>query len=144
MIFTSRFANPELKSNKYTAVRISLGSPRWKVGYVITGAIDELMPRGILGIKDYEEFRKRYFVRLDKIGVARIRKRLSYFESFGKPVVLLCFEDIRKGDWNWCHRNIFASWWKQHTGEIILELQDNSTFKAESPPTPKIPSSSVS
>ncbi len=139
MIFTSRYANPELKSCKYTAVRISLGLPRWRLDYEIAGAIDELMPRGIFGIEDYDEFHRRYFEKLDAIGVDKIREKLHSFEELGKPVVLLCFEDIRKGDWNWCHRNIFASWWKQHTGEIIPELQDDSKFKAEPAPKPKAP-----
>ena len=138
MIFTSRYANPELRSCKYTAVRISIGLPRWKLGYEIAGAIDELMPKGILGIQDYDEFHRRYFEKLDTIGVDRIREKLRHFEELGKPVVLLCFEDIRKGAWNWCHRNIFASWWEQHTGEKIPELPDESKFKAESQPKPRI------
>ena len=138
MIFTSRYANPELRSGKYTAVRISLGLPRWKLGYEINGAIEELMPKGIFGIGDYDEFRRRYFDKLDAIGVIRIREKLYQFEKLGKPVVLLCFEDIRKGSWNWCHRNMFASWWEQNTGEIISELQDESKFKAEPPPKPKV------
>ena len=137
MIFTSRFANPELKSGEYTAVRISLGSPRWKLSYEIAGAIDELMPRGIFGIEDYSEFRQRYFERLGAIGVDKIREKLRQFEKLGKPVVLLCFEDIRKGDWNWCHRNMFASWWMERTGEVIPELKDESNFKAEPPPNLK-------
>ena len=137
MIYTSRFSNPELKSGNYTAVRISLGSPRWQVGYDIAGAIEELMPRGIFGIEDREEFHQRYFERLDSFGVNRIRERLQAFEAMGKPVVLLCFEDIRKGDWNWCHRNMFASWWMKQTGEVIQELKDESKFKAELPPKPK-------
>ena len=138
MIFTSRYANPELRSGKYTAVRISLGLPRWKLGYEINGAIEELMPKGIFGIEDHDEFYRRYFDKLDAIGVIRIREKLYQFEKLGKPVVLLCFEDIRKGSWNWCHRNIFASWWKQRTGEIISELQDTSKFKAEPPPEPQV------
>ena len=137
MIFTSRYANPELKNCKYTAVRISLGTPRWQVGYAIAGAIEELMPRGILGIEDRNEFQRQYYERLDSFGVDRIRKQLKKFEAMGKPVVLLCFEDIRKGDWNWCHRNMFALWWEYHTGEVISELQDDSKFKAEPPPKPK-------
>ena len=131
MIFTSRYANPELRSLKYTAVRISLGLPRWKLGYEIAGAIDELMPSGIFGIEDYEEFLRRYCEKLDAIGVDKIRGKLRQFEKLGKPVVLLCFEDIRKGDWNWCHRNMFALWWKYHTGEVISELPDESKFKSE-------------
>ena len=120
MIFTSRYANPELKSCNYTAVRISLGLPKWKLPYELAGAIHELMPMGIFGIKDYDEFHRRYFARLDAIGVNTIRVNLRRFENLGKPVVLLCFEDVRK---NWCHRNMFASWWERHTGEVIPELQ---------------------
>ncbi len=138
MIFTSRYANPELKSCKYTAVRISIGSPRWKLGYEIAGAIDELMPKGIFGIKDYDEFHRLYFAKLDAIGVDKIREKLQRFEELSKPVVLLCFEDIRKGAWNWCHRKMFASWWEQHTCEKIPELPDESKFKAEPQPKPKI------
>ncbi len=120
MIFTSRYANPELNSCKYTAVRISLGLPKWKLPYELAGAIHELMPMGIFGIKDYDEFHKRYFARLDALGVNTIQENLRRFENLGKPVVLLCFEDVRK---NWCHRNMFASWWEHHTGEVITELQ---------------------
>ena len=61
VIFTSCYANPELGSCKYTAVRISLGLLRWKLGYEIAGAIDELMSNGIFGIEDYDEFHRRYF-----------------------------------------------------------------------------------
>ncbi len=138
MIFASRYANPELKSCKYTEVRISVGLPKWKLGYEIAGAIDELMPEGIFGIEDYDEFHRRYFEKLNAIVVDKIREKLCQFEKLGKPVVLLCYEDIRKGDWNWCHRNMFASWWEQNTGEIILKLQDESKFKAEPPPKPKV------
>ncbi|MBQ7155199.1 MAG: hypothetical protein IJR85_06565 [Synergistaceae bacterium] len=138
MIFTSRYANPELKSCNYTAVRISLGLPRWKLCYEIAGAIEELMPKGIFGIEDYDDFHRRYFDKLDAIRVDRIREKLHCFEKLGKPVVLLCFEDIRKGGGYWCHRNMFASWWKQHTGEVIPELQDTSKFKAELSPKPKV------
>ena len=73
VVFMSRCANPELKSCKYTAVRISVGLPRWKLGYEIAGAIDELMPKGIFGIEDYDEFHRRYFEKLDEFGVDKIR-----------------------------------------------------------------------
>ena len=136
MIFTSRYANPELKRGNYTAVRISLGRPKWNFPYELAGAIHELMPKGIFGIiRDYDEFYKRYFARLDTIGVNTILEKLRRFEKLGKPVVLLCFEDIRKGGGNWCHRNMFASWWEHYTGEVISELQDKSNFKAK--PSPK-------
>ena len=62
MIYTSRYSNPELKSGKYTAVRISVGSPRWKLGYDISGAISELMPKGIFG--KYEHWQSKFISNL--------------------------------------------------------------------------------
>ena len=133
MVYTSRYSNPELRSGNYTAVRISVGAPRWKVGYDIAGVIRDLTPGELRRIENIDEFRPLYYAQLDKIGVDRIREQIQYYESFGKPVVLLCFEDIRKGSYNWCHRNVFASWWFSKTGELISELKDDSPFKVETP-----------
>ena len=129
MIYTSRFANPVLKYGEYTAVRISVGAPRWKLGYKITGAIPDLMPKSLRHIKDIETFRPLYYARLNLFGAEKIRKQLFYFESFGKPIVLLCFEDLRQSNSVWCHRKLFADWWKDKTGEIITELEDSSPIK---------------
>ena len=71
MIYTSRFSNPELKTGKYTAIRISVGSPRWNIGYQIAGAISELMPKGIYG--KYDNDKAAY--------EAAYRGRLDYFAS---------------------------------------------------------------
>ena len=94
--FTSRFSNPELKGGKYTAVRISLGAPRWRIGYEIAGAICDLMPVGLFKIEKIEDFTPLYCTKLDQVGIEKIRLQLKYFEELGKPIVLLCFEDIRK------------------------------------------------
>ena len=134
MLYTSRFQNPELKSGNYTTVRMSLGAPRWRTGYTLDGSIKELMPSGIRYIDDIMEFSPLYYERLDSFGVENIEKKLRYYESFGKPVVLLCFEDVRKGGNNWCHRLVFAKWWKARTGEDIPELKDDSDFVIEGEP----------
>lgn len=131
MIYTSRFSNPELKSGKYTAVRISLGSPRWKIGYEIAGVIRDLMPVGLFKIENVEDFTPLYFARLEQAGVDKIRSQINHFERMGKPVVLLCFEDVRKPDW-WCHRRVFADWWLEKTGDVIEELIDPSPVKVDS------------
>lgn len=133
MIYTSRFSNPELKTGKYTAVRISVGSPRWAVGYQINGAMSELMPKGIYGKYDNDKaaYEVEYRKRLDYFGVQHIREQLASFSRLGNDVVLLCYEDIRKGENDWCHRTMFAKWWFEKTGEVIPELPD--------PTTPKIP-----
>ena len=129
MIYTSRFSNPTLKSGQYTAIRISVGMPRWAIGYEITGELRDLMPFGLRNVEDAKSFRPLYYARLERIGVGKIRKQLENLEALGQPVVLLCFEDIRQGDWNWCHRRIFADWWQAKTGDIIEELTDPSPVK---------------
>lgn len=137
MIYTSRFSNPELRTGNYTAVRISLGSPRWSVGYIINGAINELMPKGLLGKYDNDKqtYEREYRKILDRYGVPLISQRLREFEAYGKDVVLLCYEDVRKGENDWCHRTMFAEWWKEHTGEVIEELKDPTTPKIDKPKT---------
>lgn len=125
-IFVSRYANPELKGGLYTAVRISIGAPRWEVGYPIAGAIKALMPFGLFGDPRYEEyldFRMAYFDRLNRTGVTRIRAALSDYEGAGKDIALLCFEDVRQPG-NWCHRTMFSEWWRIRTGEEVPELFD--------------------
>ena len=138
-IYTSRFSNPELKNGKYTAFRISVGSPRWDTGYRIDGEIKDLMPFGLLGKydNDKEGFRLRYFAKLDTIGIYRLKQLLQAFASAGKDVVLLCYEDVRKGDDNWCHRVMFAEWWKERTGEEIKELADPTPEPKVKPQTVK-------
>lgn len=130
MIYTSRFANAALKTGEYTTVRISVGTPRWTLGYNLTHEMKELMPFGLRNVEDKEEFRGLFYAKLDNLGVDAIGRKLKRLEALGKPVVLLCYEDIRKGDWNWCHRRIFADWWHEKTGETIDELPDTKPVKA--------------
>jgi hypothetical protein len=125
-LFTSRYSNPELKSGKYTAIQISLGRPRFALMYDIYGLIPELMPKGLFGKYDYDQvgFKREYFKLLSRHGSEKILQSLRAVEEKGKSVVLLCFEDVRKGDNDWCHRIMFAEWWLQQTGEVIKELFD--------------------
>lgn len=129
MIYTSRFSNPELRRECYTTVRIAIGTPKWDLGYRLNGEIKDLMPFGLLGKydDDIEGFRREYIKRLDHVGVDRIRQQI---QSFSGDVVLLCWEDVRKGDNNWCHRTMFAEWWQGQTGETIPELTDPSNHPA--------------
>ena len=125
MVYTSRYSNPELKSGKYTTVRISLGTPKWPLGFNLDAEMADLMPFGLLNkFERYEDFEAAYFARLKQKGVQRILSQLQRFERLGKDVVLLCYEDIRKGPDYWCHRRTFADWWLKNTGEAIPELFD--------------------
>ena len=132
MIYTSRYSNPELRSGKYTTVRISVGTPRWKLPYTLDAAIKEIMPFGLFKIQDKSEFTEKYFKKLDRAGMFEsIDRQLTELQARGKDIVLLCYEDIRKGPSNWCHRTVFADWWLQQTGEVIPELKDESRFTYE-------------
>lgn len=130
-IYVSRYANKELRTGNYTAVRISLGMPRWPLGYELAGEIKELMPFGMKNIQNIEMFRPLYYQRLDGFGFARIEAQIQKFFNLGKDVVLLCYEDVRKGSHSWCHRTVFSDWWLNQTGERIGELKDDSRFVPE-------------
>ena len=133
MIYTSRFSNPALKSGTYTTVRISIGEPKFALGYYVTGEISDLMPFGLLNkYQTYPPFAEAYKRRLSAVGVDRIRRQLDSYERFNSKshVVLLCFEDIRKPG-EWCHRTAFAEWWYESTGVRIIELDDSSVPKVK-------------
>lgn len=127
MIYTSRYANPELTSGRYTVVRISVGQPRW-VKYHVAGWLKELTPFGLLGMSNMYGYEIKYREMLDAHGVDLIDARLREFETASRPVVLCCYEDIRRGGEYWCHRTMFADWWKEKTGEVIEELSDPSEY----------------
>lgn len=129
MLYTSRYQNPKLLSGGYTTVRISLGMPKWSLGYIVDVVMLDLMPYGLLGqYPAYEPFKQAYFQQMDRIGVDRIAAQLNCLESYGKDVVLLCYEDIRRPE-VWCHRRAFAEWWERETGVNIPELPDPSPVK---------------
>ena len=127
MIYTSRYANPELTKNgdKYVILQISVGTPR-RQARLISGAIEELKPFGLLNITDKYEYRKKYVAHLNKIGIAKIVQLLEMFQEPDKSIVLCCYEDIRKMGDNWCHRTMFANWFFEQTGIRIEELPDPS------------------
>jgi hypothetical protein len=56
-------------------------------------------------------------------GVEKIRAALEdVARGVGAAgVVLLCFEDL-EDEGQWCHRTIFAAWWREQTGEDVVEL----------------------
>ena len=119
MIYTSRYSNPELKTGNYTVVGITRGAPKFPLRYTLAGNIMEIAPPGYL-FNEYnrERFTPPYFQHMDRVGTARIAQILQHYEDMGKPVVLCCYEDVRKPG-EWCHRLVFAEWWLQRTGEMI-------------------------
>ena len=129
-LYTSRYQNKELERGQYTAVRITRGSPRFKLGYTLAGSIMELAPsKELFYEKDGSLFREKFIGQLEEVGVGAVAAALEKFRAMGKDVVLCCFEDVRIPGQR-CHRIVFADWWQKKTGESVAELPDMSEPKA--------------
>lgn len=139
-IYTSRFSNKELRRKSYYTVGITLGKPRFSLGYIESAHCYALAPDRWMWGKSREEFRKLYFEKLDKMGIDKVQGLLDSFTSeadlTGRDVVLLCYEDVRDPAEH-CHRTSLAEWVAMHTGEIIEELPDPSPVKYKKVPKSK-------
>ncbi len=126
-IWTSRYSNKELSDDKYYTIGISIGKPRFRLGYVLRDQCYSLAPKRYMLNMDIESFKKAYYEKLEEIGKDKIISMVTRLEkrarNESKDLVLLCFEDVRVEE-NWCHRSIFAEWWAEHVGEVIKELPD--------------------
>lgn len=121
-IFTSRYSNPELAGDKYTVVGVTRTPPKFPLRYQLQGNIAEIAPPGwLFSETNVERFRTPYFRYLDKTGPFKIKRILENYLSYGKDIVLCCYEDVRVPG-EWCHRTVFAEWWKLQTGQEICEL----------------------
>ena len=144
-IWTSRFSNPELKSGEYTVVGIVRSLPRFPLKYALAGNIMDIAPpRNLFKESNLQRFTEPYCRNLDRIGFKTIDAQICHYLAQGKDVVLCCYEDVRKGPHNWCHRIVFADWWLKHTGERIEELKDSSKFVPEREIIPKKPTAEQS
>ena len=126
-IWTSRYSNKEMQNDKYYPVGISIGLPRFRLGYGLREQCYSLAPKRYMLNMDLEPFKKAYYEKLAGIGEQKIINTVRRMEDTarreGKELVLLCFEDIRIPV-DWCHRTVFAEWWMSRTGESIKELPD--------------------
>jgi len=129
-IYTSRYHNKIIASGKYVPIGISQGHARF-LKYTPT-YLKALAPSwAMVKMTDKEAYQRAYFKLLDSIGIERVRQMLAEV-SDGKPVVLLCFEDLRKPDL-WCHRTMFAEWYEMQTGQKIVELPEEVDTKGRVP-----------
>lgn len=133
-IWTSRYSNKELSNGNYYLVGISIGKPRFQLGYELSEQCYSLAPKGCMLNMDIERFKQAYYEKLESIGIKKIVNMVTRLDerakSEGKELVLLCFEDVRvEGDW--CHRTIFAEWWAENAGEVIEELPDPTPPKGK-------------
>lgn len=133
-IWTSRYNNKELQNSGYYPVGISVGQPRFRLGYELKGKCYLLAPKRDMLSMDIEKFRQVYYEKLKEIGVEKVictvRQLVEMAENENKELVLLCFEDIRV-EGEWCHRSIFSDWWMKNTGERIRELSDPTLPKVK-------------
>ena len=135
-IWTSRYSNKELAEHreKYYCVGISIGSPKFPLGYTLEQQCYSLAPKGYMLMMGKEEYQEAYLKKWEDIGADRIIGMVGRMEAMaeveGKDLVLLCYEDVRNLE-DWCHRTMFAQWYCEHTGEIIEELKDPNPPKGK-------------
>ncbi|MGV9272294.1 hypothetical protein [Streptomyces griseosporeus] len=120
-LFTNRFQ--AFQPPQGVPVRITLGAPRFKLPYSLTHSVRELAPRRDYLSSPEPEFTAAYRADLDQVGPERIAARLRQITQAegDHRLVLLCFEDLAKPGL-WCHRRVFAAWWKDATGDDVREL----------------------
>jgi hypothetical protein len=109
-------------------VKTSVGKPRFKLSYEIHAEMKTLAPRYNMLKMPYDEYRYRYEKLLAAATAPRLddqfKMLMRTYKKYGDRLVLLCFEDvIEKGDW--CHRRMFAKWWKTTTLRDVPELYLN-------------------
>lgn len=109
----------ELQDASY--VSIAVGNPRYPVPYKIVN-LGLLKPFGVFRVYSGDEYKKKYFERLDKYGAKKIRKAIEEVSEGHENVILMCHEK----DKNECHRSMFAEWWFLRTGEKIPEIGEKS------------------
>lgn len=133
-IWISRYSNKELQKDGYYPVGISIGKPRFRLGYELRDQCYSLAPKSYMLNMDIERFKQAYYEKLKGIGTEKIINIVTKLDerarNEGKELVLLCFEDVRvEGDW--CHRTIFAEWWAENVGKVIEELPDPTPPKVK-------------
>ena len=124
-LFTARYANPALAEHPAAKVQISLGAPKFRVAYEIH-RVPGITPAGWMLNKGEAEFTTDYIRLLDmRGGATMVRSRLAEVarDADVDQLILCCFEDLRKPG-AWCHRRIFAAWWREKTGQVVEELPE--------------------
>ncbi len=135
-IWVSRYSNKGLQNGNYYPVGISIGVPKFHLGYELKEQCYSLAPKGYMLNMDLERFKPAYYKKLEGIGTDRIINMVTRLDekarAEGKELVLLCYEDVRVPEY-WCHRTVFTEWWAEQMGEIIEELPDPTPPKVKKP-----------
>lgn len=134
MIYTSRYANPELIGNKYYTVAISSGLPKFPLKYLIDAQERLFAPDHWMWNKSREDFGRLYKEKISRYGKSFVRDKINgLVKAAGeRDVVLLCFEDVRVSD-QYCHRTNLAEWLNEKLGMSVTELHDPTVPKEKKP-----------
>jgi hypothetical protein len=126
-LFTGRYRTFEASMG--VPVSITVGQPKWPLGYEIRHRIHRIAPWGLMKL-DGERFVAAYRERLDRLDVAALAERFEAISAAegGRPPVLLCFEDVHAGQL--CHRRVFAEYWHERTGQAVPEIPAKTTNPA--------------
>jgi hypothetical protein len=106
-------------------VAITRGLPRGNWFRYPLERICELAPtRELFAIEDPAAFEAAYRAQLDGHGRELLADRFREISDGhgGKPLVLLCYEDLTRAG-EWCHREIFSALWREWTGQEVAEIQ---------------------
>ncbi len=125
-LYTSRYGNQdEIIASELIPVGVTLGRPKFKLRYNLAANIISIAPRGLFHVSERTQFEHLYRTLLEQTGLDTIQYELeSVSKAHGnKDLVLLCFEIVADGR-DWCHRQIFAQWWEEKTGQHVRELRD--------------------
>lgn len=120
-LFTCRYQGFEPAMG--TPVRITLSAPRWTLPYALEHQVREAAPSREYFGSPRPDFERAYRAQLDSFGVDFFGPRFQEVAVAGRDLrlVLLCFEDLAKPG-EWCHRRMFATWWREQAGAQVREL----------------------
>jgi hypothetical protein len=125
-IYTARYSNRTIAASRLTAIRITLGAPRFRLPYSIAETDKRFAPsREIFHTHDRDIFETAMREQLDReLGDRALEVLRGYDEAHGgRGLVLLCFEDVRKPG-VWCHRQMVAAWFEERFGIVVPELDE--------------------
>jgi hypothetical protein len=132
-LYTSYWKNEALAlppHDKALKVGISRGRPRRKLPYKYLMLREEpFAPSrclliwwrrpGVRSPQDEEVYEREYLLQLEDAGVEKISAQLERkVAGANDAVILLCHE----APGEFCHRHLFARWWREQTGQEIPEL----------------------
>jgi hypothetical protein len=128
-LYTSYWNKPELKRPPYGAllkIGISRRGPYHGMQYENLvhepfAPSEELLREWKASEQTAEDeaaFERKYRAALDAKGIEYVRARLEEALDGHEEAILLCHEKTGK----FCHRRLFAHWWREQTGQEIPEL----------------------